>query len=58
MWYAETVGLENVYRRICQFEEQHGKLWTPAPLLARLAEQGKKFSEFAAGSAAAKGVQA
>jgi len=46
MWYADTVGLPKVYRRICEFHQQHGELWTPAPLLQRLAEQGKTFAEF------------
>src|SRR6185437_712541 len=38
MWYADSVGLRRVYDRICEFERQHGELWTPAPLLKRLAE--------------------
>jgi 3-hydroxyacyl-CoA dehydrogenase len=46
MWYADTVGLAEVYRRISEFERQHGELWTPAPLLKRLAESGKTFAEF------------
>jgi 3-hydroxyacyl-CoA dehydrogenase len=46
MWYADTVGLKKVYDRICEFEKQHGELWTPAPLLKQLAEQGKTFAEF------------
>jgi 3-hydroxyacyl-CoA dehydrogenase len=46
MWYADTVGLPKVYRRICEFHQQHGELWTPAPLLQRLAEAGKTFAEF------------
>ncbi len=45
MWYADTVGLKAVYERIRQFEQQHGELWTPAPLLQRLAESGKTFAE-------------
>ena len=44
MWYADTVGLKKVYDRIREFENQHGELWTPAPLLQRLAEQNKTFS--------------
>jgi 3-hydroxyacyl-CoA dehydrogenase len=48
MWYADTVGLANVYKRVRQFEAQHGKLWTPAPLLKQLAEQGGKFADYAA----------
>jgi 3-hydroxyacyl-CoA dehydrogenase len=46
MWYADTVGLKKVYERICAFEKQHGDLWTPAPLLRRLAEAGKTFASF------------
>jgi 3-hydroxyacyl-CoA dehydrogenase len=46
MWYADTVGLKKVYERILQFEQQHGELWTPAPLLRQLAEQGKTFAEY------------
>jgi 3-hydroxyacyl-CoA dehydrogenase len=36
MWYADTVGLKNVCERVRQW-------WEPAPLLKRLAEQGKSF---------------
>jgi 3-hydroxyacyl-CoA dehydrogenase len=48
MWYADTVGLRKVYERVCEFQKQHGALWEPAPLLKRLAEQGKRFAEFEA----------
>ncbi len=46
MWYADTVGLKKVYERICEFQKQHGELWEPAPLLKRLAQDGKRFSDF------------
>jgi 3-hydroxyacyl-CoA dehydrogenase len=46
MWYADTVGLEKVYARICQFHQQFGSLWEPAPLLKQLAAQAKTFSDF------------
>src|SRR5215831_15353476 len=46
MWYADTVGLKKVYERISEFHRQHGELWEPAPLLKRLAEQGKGFKDF------------
>src|SRR6266567_729998 len=46
MWYADTLGLDKVYDRILQFQEQHGELWKPAPLLKRLAEAGKTFGDF------------
>jgi 3-hydroxyacyl-CoA dehydrogenase len=45
MWYADTVGLKKVYERICEFEQQHGELWTPAPLLKELALTGKGFKD-------------
>jgi 3-hydroxyacyl-CoA dehydrogenase len=46
MWYADTVGLKEVFDRICEFRRKHGELWTPAPLLKQLADQGKTFAEF------------
>jgi 3-hydroxyacyl-CoA dehydrogenase len=54
MWYADTVGLEKVYDRICEFERQHGELWTPAPLLKELALAGKGFKDFEREEAAVK----
>ena len=47
MFYADTVGLPEVYRRVKEFEAQHGELWEPAPLLKQLAEEGKTFSQWA-----------
>ena len=46
MWYADTVGLKKVYDRVCEFRQQHGELWEPAPLLKRLTREGKSFDEF------------
>ncbi len=46
MWYADTVGLKQVYDRVSEFNRVHGEIWQPAPLLKRLAEQGKNFAEF------------
>ena len=48
MFYADQVGLDRVLKRIGEFgRNPHGDpaFWTPAPLLVRLAESGKKFSE-------------
>jgi 3-hydroxyacyl-CoA dehydrogenase len=47
MWYAETVGLPEVYRRIEKLHGSHGELWTPAPLLARLAASGQRLESAA-----------
>ena len=38
MWYADTVGLRKIYDQIVQFN------WEPAPLLKRLALEGKTFA--------------
>jgi 3-hydroxyacyl-CoA dehydrogenase len=46
MWYADAVGLNHVYDRICDFHQQFGELWEPAPLLTRLAKEGKTFADF------------
>jgi 3-hydroxyacyl-CoA dehydrogenase len=46
MWYADTVGLKNVYERVSDFHHTHGELWTPAPLLARLAAEGRTFADY------------
>ncbi|HEX7958845.1 MAG TPA: 3-hydroxyacyl-CoA dehydrogenase NAD-binding domain-containing protein [Terriglobales bacterium] len=46
MWYADTVGLKNVYEQVSEFHRVHGELWTPAPLLKRLAEEGRSFADF------------
>jgi 3-hydroxyacyl-CoA dehydrogenase len=52
MWYADTIGLARVYERIREFEHEHGELWRPAPLLERLAQQGKTFAESTPGRGA------
>jgi 3-hydroxyacyl-CoA dehydrogenase len=45
MFYASTVGTGEVYRRICEFRDRLGRPedWQPAPLLERLARDGKGF---------------
>jgi len=44
MYYADTVGLKKVYETVRGFNKQHGALWTPSPLLQRLAESSKSFT--------------
>jgi len=46
MWFADTVGLPKVDERVVEFQSQHGPLWEPAPLLTRLAKQGRRFADF------------
>ena len=45
MFYADTVGLPNVLLAIEKLSQgRHGDAWKPAPLLAKLAAEGKTFN--------------
>jgi 3-hydroxyacyl-CoA dehydrogenase len=45
MFYADTVGLPNVVAAMEKYAKgRHGEFWKPAPLLARLAAEGKTFN--------------
>jgi 3-hydroxyacyl-CoA dehydrogenase len=46
MCYADSVGLRTIYDRVSTFHRDLGARWAPAPLLARLAAEGKTFREF------------
>jgi 3-hydroxyacyl-CoA dehydrogenase len=45
MFYADTVGLDQVYADVQRFHATHGYFWRPAPLLEKLARAGKRFSD-------------
>jgi 3-hydroxyacyl-CoA dehydrogenase len=45
MFYADTVGLDQVLVAIEGFRKGYnGSQWQPAPLLVKLAGEGKKFN--------------
>jgi 3-hydroxyacyl-CoA dehydrogenase len=45
MFYADTLGLRAVLAAIEKYARgYHGEAWTPAPLLVRLAQEGKTFN--------------
>jgi 3-hydroxyacyl-CoA dehydrogenase len=47
MFYADTVGLDTVYARVCEFRDQFGAAnWTPAPLLETLVRDGRSLAEW------------
>jgi 3-hydroxyacyl-CoA dehydrogenase len=50
MYYADRIGLDKVVADIRRFHEQHGFWWQPAPLLERLAREGKRFGDLQAGA--------
>ena len=51
MYYADQVGLDNVYRDILAYHQAYGDAWRPAPLLKRLAEEGGSFAAWDAAKA-------
>jgi 3-hydroxyacyl-CoA dehydrogenase len=53
MFYADSVGLKQVYERVAAFHKEHGARWTPAPLLERLAREGSTFRAWDQSRAAA-----
>ncbi|MCH8263951.1 MAG: 3-hydroxyacyl-CoA dehydrogenase, partial [Proteobacteria bacterium] len=47
MYYADQIGLKQVYDKICEFRDRDGEqYWQSAPLLKQLAEAGKTFAEW------------
>ncbi len=45
MLYADTIGLQNVVMAMEKYAKgRHGEAWKPAPLLLKLAEEGKTFN--------------
>ena len=51
MYYADQVGLDNVYRDILAYHQAYGEAWRPSPLLKRLAEEGSSFAAWDAAKA-------
>jgi 3-hydroxyacyl-CoA dehydrogenase len=48
MFYADTVGLDKVLADVQRFHRTHGYFWRPAPLLEKLARDGKRFADVGA----------
>lgn len=44
MFWADKQGLDNILNDILKFRSEYGDFWTPAPLLERLAKEGKTFA--------------
>src|SRR4029453_2710689 len=54
MFYADTVGLDRVLARVKEYRERFGDHWAPAPLVERLAAEGRGFSREAAAPAGSR----
>lgn len=46
MYYADHIGLANVYADIERFHAEHGYWWEPSPLLKELARTGLSFRDW------------
>ena len=44
MFWADAIGLRAMRDRMLEFQRTHGDFWKPAPLLNRLADEGKSFT--------------
>jgi 3-hydroxyacyl-CoA dehydrogenase len=44
MFWADSIGLKAIRDKMLEFQRTHGDSWTPAPLLSRLADEGKGFT--------------
>jgi 3-hydroxyacyl-CoA dehydrogenase len=49
MFYADTVGLATVLSRVEDYRARLGDYWKPAPLLVRLAAEGRGFHDASIG---------
>ncbi|WP_104098339.1 3-hydroxyacyl-CoA dehydrogenase NAD-binding domain-containing protein [Stutzerimonas kunmingensis] len=49
MFYADSVGLDRVLARVKELHARCGDWWKPAPLLEKLAAEGRTFTEWQAG---------
>ena len=47
MWYADEIGVRDVYDDVVRFERQFGAHWAPSPLLAEIAQSGATFAKYA-----------
>jgi 3-hydroxyacyl-CoA dehydrogenase len=45
MHYADSIGLEPILASIKRYQQRYGDTWQPAPLLERLAQEGKRFAD-------------
>jgi len=40
MFYADLIGIKEVYQAVCRYHDQFGNYWKPAPLFEKLAQDG------------------
>jgi 3-hydroxyacyl-CoA dehydrogenase len=45
MFHADRAGLRTIHEKVAEFHRTLGDRWAPAPLLSRLAAEGRTFRE-------------
>jgi len=45
MYWADTIGVREVYNQIAAWHQRYGERWAPSPLLRRLADSGTPLRE-------------
>ena len=51
MHYADTIGVDKVYARVCEFRDRFGPMYWEVPkLLEDLGRNGGKFADFKPGA--------
>ena len=45
MYWADTIGAQEVYNQVAAWHQRYGERWAPAPLLREIAERGGKLRE-------------
>ena len=45
MFWADSIGAQEVYNQIAAWHQRYGDRWAPAPLLRSIAETGGKFRD-------------
>jgi 3-hydroxyacyl-CoA dehydrogenase len=58
LFYADSVGLQQVHARLAEYRRTLGPRWEPAPLLARLAREGSSFRQYDAAVQEARAPEA
>jgi len=46
MFYADSIGVSDVYAQIAKLHSLHGHYWQPAPLLEQLAKRNSSFASW------------
>jgi 3-hydroxyacyl-CoA dehydrogenase len=46
MFYADLIGVKNIYDKMVEFQKKEGDVWKPSALLEKLAKEGKGFKDF------------